>query len=74
MPAYSKVADRCHTAFGRLGAVHSIEYDGLSSHFYLFGVRHASSGEWFAWDDVVGLAHLLGLPHAPVWWRGTLTG
>ena len=59
--------------FARAGAVHSVEYDGLGAHFYLFGVRRASSGEWFAWDEVAALAHALELPHAPVWWRGTLT-
>ena len=53
-------------------AVHSIEYRSLTSHFYLFGVRRASSLEWLSWDEVVAIAATLDLPHAPVWWRGRL--
>ena len=40
--------------------------------FYLFGVRRVSTCEWLAWDEVTALAQALELPHAPVWWRGTL--
>ena len=75
---YSSFAERVDPdlqLFGEnMSAVHSIEYDELGSHFYLFSVRRASSGEWFAWDNVVALARTLEVPHAPVWWRGRLTG
>ena len=49
--------------------VHSIEYDGLGSFFYLFGVHDDDRQEWWAWDEVVALAHFLGLPPAPVVYR-----
>jgi hypothetical protein len=32
--------------------VHSIEYDGLGSYFYLFGVHDDDWGEWWSWDNV----------------------
>lgn len=44
--------------------IHSIEYDGLASYFYLFGVQ-ASDGEFAAWEDVQATAELLGVPTAP---------
>ena len=73
-PSFAASVDDDLMLFGEnMSAVHSVEYDGLGAHFYLFGVRRASSGEWFAWDEVAALAHALDLPHAPVWWRGTLT-
>jgi hypothetical protein len=51
-------------------AVHSIEYGNLQSFFYVFAVRQA--GWWLPWDDVVELAGALGLPTAPILFRGTL--
>jgi hypothetical protein len=45
-------------------AVHSIEYTGLGSWFYLFAVR--SDGEWWGWDRVEQLAATLGIPTTPV--------
>tara|TARA_B100000795_G_scaffold214930_1_gene168739 strand:- start:449 stop:871 length:423 start_codon:yes stop_codon:yes gene_type:complete len=73
-PSFAASVDDDLMLFGEnMSAVHSVEYDGLGAHFYLFGVRRVSSGEWLAWDEVAALAHALELPHAPVWWRGTLT-
>ena len=71
-PSFAAQVDDDLMLFGEnMSAVHSIEYDGLRSHFYLFGVRRTSNGEWLAWDDVVVLAHKLELPHAPIWWNST---
>ena len=65
--AYASFAHLVHDdlmLFGEnMTAVHSIEYDGLSSHFYLFGVRRFSSGEWLSWDEVEAIAAALELPH-----------
>ena len=51
----------------------SIEYDALGAYFYLFGVRDHVAGAWLAWDDVTALADALGVPAAPVLFRGTFT-
>lgn len=51
-------------------AVHSIEYQNLESFFYLCAARRA--GWWLPWDDVTELAGALGLPTAPVLFRGML--
>jgi len=53
-----------------LYAVHSIEYTGLDSHFYVFAVRE--NRRWLSWDDVAAYAGMLGLPTAPVLFRGTV--
>ena len=73
-PSFAASVDDDLMLFGEnMSAVHSVEYDRLGAHFYLFGVRRVSTGEWLAWDKVTALAQALELPHAPVWWRGTLT-
>ena len=72
-PSFAASVDDDLMLFGEnMSAVHSVEYDGLGAHFYLFGVRRVSTCEWLAWDEVTALAQALELPHAPVWWRGTL--
>jgi len=48
--------------------IHSIEYNNLTSFFYVFAAR--ADGEWLAWDDVVALAKSLDLPTVPVVFRG----
>ena len=45
--------------------VHSIEYDRLTSFFYVFaGLR--DGGEWMGWDELCALARDLDLPTVPV--------
>ncbi|KAL1524949.1 hypothetical protein AB1Y20_019825 [Prymnesium parvum] len=71
--SFAQRVDKDLQLFGEnMAAVHSIEYDGLSSCFYLFAVRRATTGLWLAWDEVVALSESLEIPHAPLWWRGTL--
>lgn len=50
--------------------VHSIEYERLTSYFYLFGVREEE--RWLSWDEVEEYAYLLGIPTAPVLFRGVI--
>lgn len=46
-------------------AVHSIRYAGVPNPpFFVFGVRDDLSGRWWAWDDVLVQAEILGL-HVP---------
>jgi len=53
-----------------LYAVHSIDYSGLESYFYLFAIR---SGErWLSWEDVEAYAAVVGLPTVPVLYQGRL--
>jgi hypothetical protein len=47
-----------------LYAVHSIEYERLPSHFFVFAAREHDT--WLAWDDVVALADRFGVPTVPV--------
>lgn len=53
-------------------AIHSIEYDDLESHFYLFAVKR-SDGTFLAWDRVVETAEMLGVPTAPVVFTGEVS-
>jgi hypothetical protein len=50
---------------------HSIEYERLSYHFFVFAIRDGE--EWLAWDEVVDIAELLDLPTVPVRQRGIFT-
>ena len=45
--------------------IHSIEYDGLSSFFYLFAALENGS-VWLAWDRVNEIADEIGVPTVPV--------
>jgi hypothetical protein len=47
-----------------LYAVHSIRYQQLDQHFYVFAVREA--GRWLSWEEVKFYAALLELPTVPV--------
>jgi len=47
-----------------LYAIHSIEYDNLDSHFYVFGIR--SGNTWLSWDKVEEICFLLDLKTVPV--------
>lgn len=54
-----------------LYGIHSIEYERLQHHFFVFAVR--LQGHWLAWDQVVEIAEMLELPTAPVRERGVFT-
>jgi hypothetical protein len=54
-------------------AVHSIAYDVLPGYFFLFGVRDDATNEWWDWDSVETQAAVLGIPVAPVLFRGIVT-
>ena len=45
--------------------VHSIEYDGLESFFYVFAALREGS-EWLSWDHVTELTNEIGVPTVPV--------
>lgn len=45
--------------------IHSIEYDGLTSFFYLFAALENGS-DWLTWDHVTELANEIGVPTVPV--------
>ena len=51
-----------------MSALHSIKYDNLTSHFYMFGARF--NGIWSSWDEVEDYAFLLDLPTVPVLFKG----
>lgn len=52
-----------------MGAVHSIEYDGLASYFYLFAVFDTTTKMWLSWKVglslVSALLFCLVLSHPP---------
>jgi hypothetical protein len=51
--------------------VHSIEYDGLTSFFYVFaGLRDGE--QWLGWDELCGLARDLDIPTVPLLNRQTV--
>jgi len=45
--------------------VHSIEYDGLSSYFYLFGALENGTN-WLSWNQLTELAEEIGVPTVPL--------
>jgi hypothetical protein len=53
-----------------MSAIHSIEYENLISHFYMFGARY--KGVWSSWEEVEEYAYLLDLPTVPVLFKGTI--
>ena len=53
-----------------MSAVHSIEYEKLESHFYVFGARY--KGVWSSWQEVEDYAFLLDLPTVPVVFKGVV--
>ena len=44
--------------------IHSIEYDGLESYFYIFSILEDGSS-WLPWDKVKELSEMLGIPTVP---------
>jgi len=55
----------CENMYG----IHSIEYTGLTSYLYIFGIR-TPDGVWLDWDTVTEWSTLLGIPTVPLLWRG----
>lgn len=56
-------------------ALHSIWYRRMAeerSYLHVFGVRDNRTGMWWAWEDVELMAANLGLPTAPVLFKGVL--
>lgn len=47
-----------------LYAIHSIRYEQLAHHFYVFGVR--ALDQWLSWEEVQFYAALLDFPTVPV--------
>jgi hypothetical protein len=47
-------------------AIHSIDYHGLSSFFYLFAVRDTVTKRWHSFEDVLQLANEFNLHTVPV--------
>jgi tRNA splicing ligase len=54
---------------------HSIEYDLLTSWFYMFGCRQETDNgfQWASWDDVETFAYALGVPTVPVLFKGSVS-
>ena len=52
--------------------VHSIEYDGLSSFFYLFAALE-NGCDWLAWDHVTELANEMGVSTVPMFRRAQVS-
>lgn len=52
--------------------IHSLEYDGLESFFYLFAALDQGS-HWLPWDHVTELANELSIPTVPVLTRGMVS-
>ena len=51
--------------------IHSIEYPGLDSYFYLFGKRE--NGMWASWDEVEEYSYVLDIPTVPVLFKGKVS-
>lgn len=47
-----------------LYGIHSIEYERLPAHFFIFAIREQD--HWLAWEEVVFYAKLVDLPVVPV--------
>jgi hypothetical protein len=52
-----------------LYAVHSIEYSGLESHFYIFAIREED--RWYFWEEVEFYSQLVDIPTVPVLYKGS---
>jgi hypothetical protein len=47
-----------------LYAIHSIQYERLDHHFFIFGIRENDT--WLSWEAVCEYAYILDLPVAPL--------
>ena len=54
-----------------LYGIHSIEYNKLPFHFFIFAVRDFDM--WKSWDEVKLMADILGLPTVPELFRGKVS-
>jgi len=50
--------------------IHSIEYSGLKSYFYMFGVRE--NNIWVNWDKVEEWSFYLDIPIVPILFKGVV--
>ncbi|KAJ3034405.1 hypothetical protein HDV00_005061 [Rhizophlyctis rosea] len=67
-----QIPDHLYLFGENMTGIHSIEYNRLTSHFYLFAVYDPTLPvPWPSWNDVVRLAEQLGLPTVPVLFKGT---
>jgi hypothetical protein len=53
-----------HVFGENLYAIHSIEYNRLEHHFFVFGIRE--NDVWLSWEEVKYYANLLELPLVPI--------
>lgn len=53
-----------------MSAIHSIEYETLDSHFYIFGIR--DNNIWLSWDETKDYAFLLDIPTVPKLFDGVI--
>ncbi len=53
--------------------IHSIEYDQLTSFFYLFGVLE-NRRDWWSWDHMTELANEIGVPTVPMVTKQQVSG
>lgn len=53
-----------------MAGIHSIEYQRLTSYFYLFGVN--DNDFWLSWDEVKEYSFLLDIPTVPVLFEGII--
>ena len=59
------LTDLDYHIFGEnLYGIHSIEYDNLDDHFYVFAVRH--NDIWLSWDQIEEVCFFLNLKTVPV--------
>lgn len=54
-------------------ARHSIEYGELPGYFLLFGIRVLDGPVWTSWEEVELWAEEIGVPTAPVLFKGTVS-
>lgn len=64
----SSISDGLYLFGEGMSAIHSIEYEKLTSHFYLFGARYEST--WASWSEVEDFAFLLDIPTVPILFKG----
>lgn len=71
---YHKIKNDLHDGLYIFGegmyAVHSIEYENLTSFFYILGVR--DNNIWIPWSEVEVYSFLLDLPTVPVLFKGVV--
>ena len=65
-----QIPDGVHMFGENMEGIHSIEYNLLTSYFYLFGVRDGVN--WLSWTEVEEYAFLFDLPTVPVLFKGVV--